>query len=77
MQDLKRELQHAIEDAIIGEPLRPGLAGRAKTAAMNVLYRHRIRGGRVNVHQRGAGDSVALRLPAAPQRLQRAVVSVG
>ena len=77
MSDIERDLRHAVEDAVIGEPLRPGLAGRAKTAAMGVLHRHRIRGGRVVVHQRGAGFAVEVILPAGPQRVQRVVIRMG
>ena len=77
MSNIEQELRYAVEDAIISEPLRPGLAGRAKTAAMSVLHRHRIRGGKVIVHQRGAGFAVEVILPAGPQRVQRVVIRMG
>ena len=76
MSDLERELRTAVEDAVIGEPLRPGLAGRAKTAAMGVLHRHRIRG-KVLVQQQGRGFAVEVILPPAPQRVQRVVIRLG
>jgi len=76
MSDLERELRNAVEDAVIGEPLRSGLAGRAQTAAMGVLHRHRIRG-RVVVHRRGAGFSVEVILPPGPQRVQRVIIRMG
>ncbi len=76
MSDLERELRGAVEDAIIGEPLRPGLAGRAQTAAMGVLHRHRI-AGRVVVRQQGAGFTVEVILPPGPQRVQRVVIRMG
>ena len=76
MGDLEQELRFAVEDAVIGQPLRSGLAGRAKTAAMGVLHRHRIRG-RVIVHQHGAGFSVEVILPPKPHRVQRVVISMG
>ena len=76
MGDLEQELRAAVEDAVIGEPLRPGLAGRAQTAAMGVLHLHRIRG-KVVVHRQGRGFAVEVILPPAPQRVQRVVIRMG
>lgn len=76
-EQLKLELRYAIEDAVIGEPLRPGLAQSAKTAAMGVLYRHGVRGARVNVHMQSGAIQVEVFLPAGPRKVERVVLQFG
>lgn len=77
MNDLEKELRYAVEDAILGEPLRPGLAHSAKSAAMAVLHRHNVRGAQVQVRQQGNGFSVVIALPRGPQKVQQIVLNVG
>lgn len=77
MSTLEDELRCAVEDAIVGQPLRAGLAGRAQSAAMGVLVRHNIRGGQVRVSQQGAGFAVEVLLPPGPQRVRHIVLRFG
>jgi hypothetical protein len=74
MTELEQELRYAVEDAIVGEPLRPGLGERARSAAVGVLHRHNIRSGRVVVRRQGAGFVVEVILPPGPARVQQVVL---
>ena len=56
--DLETELRYAIEDAVIGEIMRPGLVGRIKTIARAILIRRRLPHSRVDVSQTGMGFDV-------------------
>ena len=58
MTRLEEELRCAVEDAVVGQPLRAGLGGRARAAAMGVLVRRNIRNAQVSVRQEGAGLAV-------------------
>lgn len=73
---LEEELTDAVEAAILGEPLRPSLAGRAKTAALAVLHRRGVAGARVHAALRGAGVDLQVMVPAGPARVERIVLSV-
>ena len=77
MTDLERELRYAAEDAIIGQPLRSGLAQRAQSALRGVLHRHRIRNARISVRQQGAGFLVEVLIPPGPGRVQAVVIRFG
>jgi hypothetical protein len=72
--DLERELRYAAEDAIIGQPLRSGLAQRAHSAVRAVLHRHRIRNARISVRQQGAGFYVEVSIPPGPGRVEVIVI---
>lgn len=76
-QALRDAIENAIEDAILGEPLRPGLGNRAKSAAMAVLYKHNVRGAQVKVTPQGAGFAVHVTLPPGPQRARAIVLRFG
>jgi len=77
MTELEQEIRYAVEDAIIGEPLRPSLAGRARSAVAGVLHRHSVRGAQVKVTQRGPGFYVEVVIPPGPARVQRVVLRFG
>jgi len=60
---LRHEIQGALEDAVIGKPLRSYMSGQLKRTAQGVLIRHRIRNANINVQQQGSGFSVTITLP--------------
>ncbi|HCH65356.1 MAG TPA: hypothetical protein DFR83_21300 [Deltaproteobacteria bacterium] len=74
---LSEALQTAVESVVIGELMRPGLAGTAKTAALNTLYRFGIRDGRVTVHMTRNGVALTVVLPKAPHRVREVVLRLG
>ena len=74
---LSEALQTAVESAVIGELMRPGLEGRAKTAALNTLYRFGIRDGRVTADLTRGGIALTVVLPKAPHRVQQVVLRLG
>jgi hypothetical protein len=74
---LSEALQDAVESAVVGELLRPALEGTAKTAALQVLYRHGIRDARVQARLSGTGIAVTVVLPAGPKRVSEVVLRVG
>lgn len=74
---LAEELRAAVEDVVVGEILRPSLAGSAKTAALGVLHRRGIRNARVHARLEGNSIALELALPAGPQRVERVVLRVG
>ena len=75
--NLKTRLQHAVEDAVSGENLGPGLASRVELAAMDELRRAGVHGGRVRVQAQGRGFLVNVSLPPGPARVQQIVLRVG
>ena len=74
---LAEALERAVEDAVLGEVLGPGLVGRARTAALAVLHRRRVRGARVECQLRSDAVAVTVLVPAGPGRVERVVLSVG
>lgn len=74
---LSEAIQSAVEDAIVGENVSPGLAGRAKSAALAVLHRRGVRGGRVEAKVVGHSVQLAVVVPAGPRKVERVVLSVG
>ena len=74
---LSEALQAAVEEVVVGELMRPGLAGTAKTAAMNTLYRFGIRDGQVTARMTRNGIALTVVLPKAPTRVGEVVLQVG
>ncbi len=74
---LAEEIRDAVEAVVVGELLRPSLAGSAKTAALGVLHRRGLRGARVHARVEAASVVLELALPAGPQRVERVVLRVG
>ena len=74
---LETELRHAIEDAIVGEIMRPGLAGRIKTIARAILIRRRLSQSKVLVSQSGMGFDVRIYIQQPGARVQEIRVNVG
>lgn len=74
---LAQAIETAIEDAVLGEVLSPALVGRARTAALGVLHRHRVRDARVDCALQEGGVVVSVLVPAGPGRVERLVLSVG
>ncbi|MCB9742138.1 MAG: hypothetical protein H6741_35295 [Alphaproteobacteria bacterium] len=68
---LEEELQLALEDAIMGQNLGPGLPGRVATAARAVLLRHGLGRSQVSARQVGAGVEVSILLPAPQARVRQ------
>lgn len=73
---LAEEIERAAEDAILGEVLSPALVGRARTAALGVLHRRRVRGAHVACELRQDGVALTVVVPAGPGRVERLVLSV-
>ena len=74
---LETELRHAIEDAVVGAILRPGLAGRIKTIARAILIRHRLSRSQVIVNQRGTGFDVTVLIQEPGARVREIRLNVG
>ena len=74
---LETELRHAIEDAVIGELMRPGLAGRIKTIARAILIRHRLPQSRVVVTQQGMGFDVRVWVQSPGARVKEIRLTFG
>jgi hypothetical protein len=68
-QALKTALQHAIEDAVIGERLDRALHGRVKTVARAILLRHGLGRAQVRTALVQGGLSVEIVLPTAGPRV--------
>lgn len=75
-ESLVEALERAVEDAVLGEVLSPALVGRARTAALGVLHRRRVRGAQVACALRSNGVAVTVLVPAGPGRVERVVLSV-
>jgi hypothetical protein len=76
-EELRLRLQHAVEDAVMGENLGPALASRIELAARGELSRAGVRGGRVQVRQQGRGLEVLVTLPPGPARVRELVLRIG
>ncbi len=77
MGELEQKIRDAVEDAVVGEPLRPGLAGRAQSVAMGVLVHRGVRGGKVRAWMEGTAVVVEVLLPRGPRRVERIVLHIG
>ena len=75
--DLETELRHAIEDAVVGEIMRPGLAGRIKTIARSILIRHRLPQSKVSVSQSGLGFEVMILVQSPGAIVQKIRLNIG
>ena len=62
IEALKQELQIAMEDAVIGEIMRPSLVGRLKTIGRSILLRHGLRKSHVHVERQGNGFAIKVYL---------------
>ena len=71
MIPLEEELTIAIEDAVVGEILRPSLVGRMKTVARAILLRRGHGNSRVSVRQVGTGFEVEVFLQRPGARVQQ------
>lgn len=60
---LQRELQPALEDAVVGQILRSSLKEQLKRTATSILYRHGVRRSQIDVQQQGTNFSVTITLP--------------
>lgn len=69
-------IRYVVEDAVVGEPLRAGLAATARRNVDALLFRRGVRGARVTVTQVGAGFEVEVAIPRV-RRVERVVVRVG
>ena len=67
---LETQLRHAIEDAVVGEIMRPGLAGRIKTIARGILIRHRLTQSKVEVSKMGMGFDVRIYIQKPGARVE-------
>ena len=63
IDSIQQELQVALEDAVVGRPLRPYMIGTLKRTAQAVLIRKRIRSAQIDVVQQGTGFVVSITLP--------------
>ena len=75
--DLETELRHAIEDAVVGSIMRPGLAGRIKTIARAILIRHRLPQSKVVVSQNGMGFDVTIWVQSPGARVREIRLNFG
>jgi len=74
---LRLRLQHAVEDAVMGENLGPALSSRIELATRGELTRAGVRGGRIQVRQQGRGFVVTVTLPPGPARVRELVLRIG
>jgi hypothetical protein len=74
---LSEALQDAVESVVVGELLRPSLAGTAKTAALQTLYRFGIRDGKVDARVTRGGVALTVVLPQTPARVRAVVLRIG
>jgi hypothetical protein len=68
---LEEELTVAIEDAVVGEILRPSLAGRLKTIARAILLRRGHGKSQISVRQVDNGFEVEIFLQRPGARVQQ------
>ena len=68
---LEEELTHAIEDAVVGEIMRPSLVGRLKTVARAILLRRGHQNSRIAVRQIGNGFEVEVYLQRPGTRVRQ------
>ena len=68
---LEEELTVAIEDAVVGEILRPSLVGRLKTVARAILLRRGHGNSRISVCQVGNGFEVEVFLQRPGARVRQ------
>ena len=66
---LKIEIQHAIEDAAIGERLDASLIGRIKTVSRAILLRHGLKEARIQAELVREGLQVKIILPSQGPRV--------
>ena len=62
LEALKYELQMAMEDAVIGEIMRPSLIGRLRTIGRSILLRHGLNKSHIHVERQGNGFSIKVYL---------------
>ena len=74
---LEEELTFAIEDAVVGEILRPSLVGRVKTIARAILLRRGHGKSKISVRQVGNGFEVEVFLPRPGARVQQIHLKFG
>ncbi len=74
---LSEALQDAVDAVVVGELLRPSLAGTAKTAALQTLYRFGIRDAQVHAQVTRNGIALTVVLPKTPTRVGAVVLQVG
>jgi len=75
--NLETELRYAIEDAVVGEIMRPGLSGRIKTIARAILIRHRLPQSKVVVSQVGSGFEVTVWVQSPGARVREIRLNFG
>ena len=63
IENIQEELQIALDDAVVGKPLRPYMIGTLKRTAQAVLIRKQIRTSHINVVQHGTAFVVSITLP--------------
>ena len=63
IESIQEELQAALDDAVVGKPLRPYMIGTLKRSAQAVLIRKGIRSAQIDAVQQGSGFVVSIILP--------------
>lgn len=77
MDALREELNFAVEDAMMGQPMNQHLAGRLQLAAFSVLHKHGLSHAKVRVSRQGAGMKVHIDMPPQVPTVRQIVLSVG
>ncbi len=63
LSQLQEDIGYALEDAVVGQVMRPSLVGQLKRTAQSILYKHNIRKSQIDVQQQGSGFVVQITLP--------------
>ncbi len=63
LQTLQQDIQHALEDVVLGQNLHAGLPGQIKRTVNSILLRNNIRQSTIQVQQQGTGFVVSVTLP--------------
>jgi len=73
LTDLEIALRAAVEDAVVGEPMSPRLAGVARSAVLAELHRQGVRG-LVEARVRRGGVQVTVVVEPGTVRVRRVVI---
>lgn len=63
LSQLQEDIGYALEDAVVGQVMRPSLVSQLKRTAQSILYKHNIRKSQIDVQQQGNGFVVQIVLP--------------